>query len=88
MAVDEAGHHDHAGGVDHLGALGPVEPRRDRGDAAVLDQHVALRQLAELRIHGDDASARDQHARHVGPFQHYVMRGHSRSKNGAASLAY
>src|ERR1051325_5691635 len=43
-------------GASSRGAIAPMRP---------IDHHVALRQLAQLRIHGDDVSALDQHAGHA-----------------------
>ena len=59
MRIDEARHDDHVGRIDHLRtARGEIRP--DRLDAAVAHQHVAPRQHAELRIHGDDRAVLDQ----------------------------
>ena len=52
MGVDQAGQHEMPRAVDRL-RLG-LDRRRDGGDAVVLDQHVAGRQHADLRILRDD----------------------------------
>ena len=52
VGVDESRQHEVTGAVDRLGV--GLERGRDGGDAAVLDQHVAGRQHAELGILRDD----------------------------------
>ena len=46
VVVDEAGHDDPVGGVDHLGVRG-VDAPGHRDDHAVLDQHVAAGEIAD-----------------------------------------
>ena len=70
MGIDQPGRHDHAGSVDDLRVGGRGKRGRDRRDAIVLDEDIALRQIADLPVHGDDASALDQGAAHVWPLLH------------------
>ena len=48
VGVDEPGHHDHAGGVDHLG-VAAVRSRPTSTIAVPVDQHVAARQIPDRR---------------------------------------
>ena len=58
VAVDAAGQHQQAGGVNHPGVRADVEPLADHGDLAVLEQHVGV-----VVVHGrDDAAVADQGA--------------------------
>ena len=60
VGIDDAGQGDHARGIDHLGAC-RVERRSDGGDCAIVaDQDVAVRQIAQRLVHGDDIGAADQ----------------------------
>ena len=59
MRVDEAGHHDHPGGVDLLGVR-DAEVRADVNDLAVLDKDLAVRKVADFRIDRDDEAVADQ----------------------------
>ncbi|BDM72472.1 hypothetical protein HEK616_59590 [Streptomyces nigrescens] len=58
MQIDEAGQDELPAGVHDPGAGGRVELPADRGDRAVLEQHVdaalqrAQRAVAEFRVHG------------------------------------
>ena len=58
VRIDEAGHDDPAAGVYHRGAA-----RRQAGpdgdDLLALDQHVGLREVADLRVHRHDGTAAD-----------------------------
>ena len=60
MRVDEAGHHDLAARVDHVGAS-RGEIGTDRENLLALDQHVAARKIGHRRIfHRHDGAALDQ----------------------------
>ena len=61
VCVDEAGQDDHAAGIDVFGIL-YRELRRDRGDAAILDQEIALAQVAHPGIDADDPALADDRA--------------------------
>jgi hypothetical protein len=61
MGVDEAGDHQAAVDIDHLSVRGAGrECRSDGGDDVVADEDVAVGQIAELRVDGDDVAARDE----------------------------
>ena len=53
------GSHEAVGRVDHLRVLDALELGRDADDPAVLDQDIAAREVADLRIDGDDRPALD-----------------------------
>jgi len=59
VGIDEARHDDVAGGVDHLSAI-HLEVHADRGDPAVVDQHVAGREIGDLGVHRDDGAALEE----------------------------
>src|ERR687897_1940477 len=59
VAVDQAGHYDHAGGVDDL-RPGGGQPGADGEDAAAVHLHVGPGQGAQLGVHRDDGAAADQ----------------------------
>jgi hypothetical protein len=59
VRLDEAGHQDHAGSIDHLGIVGwQLLGHGDNGAAA--HQHVAAGKVAKCGVHGEDAGAADQ----------------------------
>jgi hypothetical protein len=59
VRVDEARHHDHVGGIDHLSiARGQIWP--DPRDAAVTDEHIRARQGAQRGVDGDHCTVLDQ----------------------------
>src|SRR5215216_2619508 len=58
VGVDEPGDDDPAAGVHHLGV--GVDLGGDLGDRVPLDEDVALRQVAEVGIHGQDGAATQQ----------------------------
>jgi hypothetical protein len=49
MRVDEAGHDNAAGCIDH-DSVARLEVRPDRKNGFALDQHVSLWEIADLRI--------------------------------------
>jgi hypothetical protein len=49
VAVDEAGHRDHVVRVEHLRIV-RCQVRSDGCDARALDQHIALREIADGAI--------------------------------------
>ena len=55
-----------AGGVDHLG-VPDLERGADGDDAVVLDQDVAVVDVADLGIHAQHMAAMKQHASGHGP---------------------
>ena len=59
VGVDESGHHDHVGGIDHLGG-GRREVGPDRLDPAIANEHVGARQRAERRVDGDHGPVPDE----------------------------
>ena len=61
MAIDQAGHDDGVGCIDHL-RIGGIDLGRDRGDLAALDQQIAFHQVADLGVHADDGAAFEQDA--------------------------
>ncbi|MEJ2122281.1 MAG: hypothetical protein P8Z76_16585 [Alphaproteobacteria bacterium] len=67
MGVDQAGHDDHARGVDHLGPLARLDGGCYSGDPVVFHQHVAAVQHADRRVHRDDPAAFDQNPSHETP---------------------
>jgi hypothetical protein len=66
VRVDEARHHDLARGVDHVG-VGGVDMVSDLHDLRSFDQHVALGEIAHVRIDRHHHAALDQDARAVLP---------------------
>ena len=58
VGVDEPRDHDAAAGVDHLGV--GVDPGGDLGDRVPLDEDVAGREVAEVRVDGQDGAATQQ----------------------------
>ncbi len=64
--VHEAGGHDVAPHVPHLGIVGSAEPRPDRGDLAILDEDIGGLVEAPARV--DHATtAQDERPHHSGP---------------------
>jgi hypothetical protein len=63
VGVDEPGHHDRPGGVDHLGIASP-EIGTDLGDPIVLDEDVGLGVVADARIQTENAPTLDQGSAH------------------------
>ena len=59
MRVDQAWHHDHAGGVDHLGVFNR-QIRTHGGDLVRRDEDVGAREVADLRIQTEDNAAFEQ----------------------------
>ena len=59
MAVDQARQEQHPRAVDDLGVIGG-DARRDGGDTIRLDQHIALRQIADRSVHAHNGRAFDQ----------------------------
>ena len=59
MRVDEAGHHDAAARIDHVGTAG-VKVRADRENLLAFDQHVAAREIGNRRVHRHDGAAADE----------------------------
>ena len=59
VGVDESRNDDATRRVEDL-CFDSVEPVADRGDASVLDQHVAAVEVADLRIHAQDMAAPEQ----------------------------
>src|SRR4029079_2780766 len=63
VRVDEARHHDHVGRVDNLRVF-HREAAPDLDDRAVLDEAVAVRDLADVGVHRDhEAVANEQSLR-------------------------
>ena len=63
VRVDEPRHDDHAARVDLLG-IAYLEASADLDDHPVLDEHVAVRDLADLGVHRDhEAVANEQSLR-------------------------
>jgi hypothetical protein len=63
VGVDEARHHDHVGRVDNLRVF-HREAAPDLDDRAVLDEDVAVRDLADVGVHRDhEAVANEQSLR-------------------------
>jgi len=59
VRVDETGHYDHAGGIDHLGVgRGDIGPHCR--DLAALDQHVRLLEVADCAVEREHATAFDE----------------------------
>ena len=58
VRVDESRHHDHPCRVDLL-RTGRLETASDLDDLAVLDKHVAVRDVTDTGIHRDDESVLD-----------------------------
>ncbi len=59
MAVDEAGHHDGVGAVDHFGIPRP-QASCDLCDQPIFHQDVRLGVIADRAIHGEDTTSLDQ----------------------------
>jgi hypothetical protein len=59
VGLDEAGAGDHVVAVDHPRA-GCAEVGADRDNGAVADMDVAVRQIANSGVHGDDEGVADQ----------------------------
>ncbi len=59
VVVDEAGHDDPVGRVDHLGVR-RVDAFGDLDDHAVLDEHVTAGEIADSRVHADHGAATEQ----------------------------
>ena len=59
VGVDEAGHHDHPGGVD-LFRVRDAEVRADVDDLSVLDEDLSVRNVADVGIDRDDEAVADQ----------------------------
>jgi hypothetical protein len=59
MGVDEAGDHDAVGRVDDLAPLG-LQVGSDRRDRGALDEHVAAREVADVRVDRHDVPVADQ----------------------------
>jgi hypothetical protein len=64
MAVYQPGQHHHARCVDYLGAV-CSDVRCDGDDAVALDQYIALGEIADRSIHGNDGTAFDQNSIHA-----------------------
>jgi serine/threonine protein kinase HipA of HipAB toxin-antitoxin module len=64
VRVDQPGHDDHARGVDRLRIRYGREPRRDRLDPPVHDEHVAAGQFRAAALHREDMTAGNQDPRH------------------------
>ena len=60
VRVDEPGHDDGVGGVDHLGVTVP-ETRADFDDSVTVDQHIGLGEVGPT--HGEDTSATKEELR-------------------------
>jgi hypothetical protein len=63
---------DHPAGVD-LRRTGRRQPWPDRGDPAALDEHVAVGEVAEFRIHGQHMGVPDDDAGVRQAFPHAQM---------------
>ena len=59
MGLDEARAGDHGAGVDHLRARG-VQVRADGDDRAVAHVDVAVRQIADRRVHAQHEGVADE----------------------------
>jgi hypothetical protein len=59
VGVDEAGHGDHRGRVDHLVGIS-AEALADGGDAIAVDEDLGVLEVADGRIHRDDPATFDQ----------------------------
>jgi hypothetical protein len=62
VQVDEAGQHEQAGGVEHLGAVGG-EALPDRSDEPVAEEDVERPVAARRRV--DDAAAAHEESPHI-----------------------
>ncbi len=70
MGVDQAGHHHTPAGIHYPRTRRTRrETGADSGDPAVADEHVALREVADLRVERHDMPTADEE----------VVLGHSRS---------
>ena len=58
VAVDQAGDHDHFGGIDDL-RVGRLNRRADRCNVVILHQHVAAK-IARLPVHGNNRAILDE----------------------------
>jgi hypothetical protein len=56
MGVDEAGHDDRVGGVDHF-CIPPSQPLSHLGDPSVRYQYVPALEVANLGIEGEDTTS-------------------------------
>jgi hypothetical protein len=63
VGVDQAGHHNLVGGVDHLVRRG-AEVAADRLDAATAEQKLAVPEIPELAVERHQPAATNQHALH------------------------
>jgi hypothetical protein len=59
VRVDEAGHDDAAARVDDRRAAG-MQARPDGENLLAFDQHVGLREIADLRVHRHDGAASNE----------------------------
>ena len=78
MRIDEAGHHDAPGRVDHL-RVASVDVGTDGGDLLTVDEYVGLRVVADLRVDRHDRAAADQ----VSPAGFAAPRGHLAGLRGS-----
>jgi hypothetical protein len=62
VRIDHPRHHRHPGGIDHVRAVVP-DTGTDMHDLVVHDQDIRVRQCAQNRVLGDDASVSDENAR-------------------------
>jgi hypothetical protein len=62
MRVDHSGQHQAVGGIDDLGVGARVDLRRHLRDPAVFDQEIALGEIADCRVDGDDRSVLNERA--------------------------
>ncbi len=63
MGVDEAGNDDSVRGVDDRDCIARhLDVWPDLADLAALDQHVRLREVADLPVEGEDDAALEQNA--------------------------
>jgi len=71
VGVDEAGDHDAIGGIDHR-SVGGGDAGAHLANLAILDEHVGLREVADLPVEREHHAAQDQdaalsqHARKLG----------------------
>src|SRR5690242_5754152 len=69
MCIDQPGHHQGAGTVDDLAACGRSEIAANRRDALAFDQEIAARDVAELRIEGQQRRSLDERMHAGAPHQ-------------------
>src|SRR5215469_17519479 len=88
MRIDKAGHDDAAGCVNLRRAAG-VQVRPDGTDLSALDQHVRLREVADLRIerHHRAASNNKASARPAAVHWRVIRRGRARCEEVEACSA-